>query len=546
MSCRNKFRFGVTDSILSCCGACQTSCNVFSDEEANAAPNCITVIIASIVEGACGLCNRLNKSYNLLQVEENGCVWECDTLTTCDPTKITLTAYEDGGDYKIKVELENHVWEKNYGTTKPTCTGIRGDTLTHQVSAGDCDSSSSTCVIADEEVAAEDCWCGDCWCDGELITPDGTVGWIAHDIAGSDITAVAYSAPCVTYYVDSVSGGGAETGSGTEEDPWTNLNSVFSDDCIYAICTSVYCPRVKVLIKGTIDYEVVGNIGRNYLRRLILEPWEGAAITIEISWSGAVGSKTIIGMRSCVGCIFKNINTDIGVNNTSGVNASAYGFYQCGSSTFDNCNSVVTSFVANPSIPTSVGAAQARGFYSCSNSIFEVCEATSTSTGNAQPTNIGLRPNTHGFVTCGGSSFRNCTGTATGTTTSYVFKCEASGFDLCGSSVFDGCNGSATAYADRYAISAAFWATGGLFNDCIGTADTTVDQSTPVDHWALAYGFYNCDGASFDNCTGNATASAVDDIDGGPECCGFYNNTAAVYFGCTESDNCAIPVCDIP
>ncbi len=152
-----------------CCAEAPSSCDnpcicsVFDNSDA---PCCITITIAGVVEGTCGDCDNLNTIYNLSQVEENGCVWKCENLTppSCDPTNIILTAYQDGSNYKIKVELGSHVWEKNYSTTKPTCDGIDGETLSHQTNSGDCDSSSATCTLGTKTI--ENCFCvGDCPCN---------------------------------------------------------------------------------------------------------------------------------------------------------------------------------------------------------------------------------------------------------------------------------------------------------------------------------------------------------------------------------------------
>ena len=129
-----------------CCGeSCECVCSIFQDSEA---PCCIKVTIAGMAEGTCGSCISLNKAYYLHQNAPNSCTWTHLFWAICGLSSITLTAYEDSGDYKIRIVLGAHVWEKNYGTTRPTCGNLNnGVLLSHQTDSGTCSSESATCFI---------------------------------------------------------------------------------------------------------------------------------------------------------------------------------------------------------------------------------------------------------------------------------------------------------------------------------------------------------------------------------------------------------------
>jgi hypothetical protein len=119
-------------------------------------------------------CTNWNgKTFRLCAAGE--CVWQCED-DSGDPIK--LTVYLDGTDYKIKVEAgltantdhTDHVWEKNYGTSKPTCGTLSGEALTHiSDNNTNCVSTGSTCAIT---AVTEPCtpWCGEpCECGNTCI-----------------------------------------------------------------------------------------------------------------------------------------------------------------------------------------------------------------------------------------------------------------------------------------------------------------------------------------------------------------------------------------
>lgn len=296
------------------------------------------------------------------------------------------------------------------------------------------------------------CCCSKCVCpDGTRITADGTVTWITHEVDGGVITKVDNEGPCKTYWVDSVSGGGAETGSGTEEDPWTNLNTVFSDACIYFICTHSAapdsCPKVKVLVKGTIDYVINGG-SRNYLRNLVIEPW-GGTVMISVSGSG-----TVYAVTRCLGVVWKSTNAT-GISNDSGAGAgNGYGFTFCEDSIFDGCAGTGETH----------GYSAGMGFYHCNYSILDSCTGTGLGHNTIASSSIG-------FGHSDQSTFDNCIGTATsnGSSSAYSY-----GFVFCDDSTFDTCGG------------------------------TAIIVGTPTD--GRTCGFRDNTRASFNNCTTSASA----------------------------------------
>ena len=306
-----------------------------------------------------------------------------------------------------------------------------------------------------------------CYCDEVKITADSTVTWISHDVEDGVITSVENEAPCVTYYVDSVSGGGSETGSGTEEDPWTNLNTVFSDTCIYHICTHASapdsCPKVKVLVKGDLDYAISGSISRNYLHSLIIEPWGNDPISIDVAGTG-----NITAVLSCWGCIWKNVQTT--GNGTTG----GYGFRNCKSSIFNDCN--------GSGLSTS-SYAYGAGFYDCDNSSFDNC--TSEGIGSASVSG-GC-----GFFRCHTSTYNNCVGE--GTSAPY----SGEGFYDCYYSTFNNTSGTG--------ISTGYKGRG--YNQCYSSIFL---KCTGIGTGAEGYGFYSCTQSTFDTCDGASTT------------CGFY------------------------
>lgn len=125
------------------------------------------------------------KLFRLCLVEGEDCVWKCETAAG---EIVQLTVYLDGADYKIKVEASlsnntdetDHVWEKNYGSTKPDCANLSGEALTWTTDNNtNCATATSTCEITAKSGECN-AWCGDCdncgGAFGSTTCADGTIG----------------------------------------------------------------------------------------------------------------------------------------------------------------------------------------------------------------------------------------------------------------------------------------------------------------------------------------------------------------------------------
>lgn len=156
--------FGMPETVYGWCGcgeeepSCECDCEncaPVNGDYINNAPCCWKVVIAGIAvtdPQQCADCDDLNRTYYLSQDPETPCLWK-STACECGETAITLEISESNGQYAITVTLGGHVWLKTYDAP-PDCCAI-AEELTHQSSAGECDSSSATCEIS----AAHD---GDC------------------------------------------------------------------------------------------------------------------------------------------------------------------------------------------------------------------------------------------------------------------------------------------------------------------------------------------------------------------------------------------------
>ena len=93
-----------------------------------------------------------------------------------------------------------------------------------------------------------------------VASSDDTIQYPEVTPDGQDFTLSEYQ--CFTFYVNSRSNGTltgpTETGDGTKEKPFCNLNSVFSSDKFTCYVQNFCCQYVKVIITGTIDYYIDG------------------------------------------------------------------------------------------------------------------------------------------------------------------------------------------------------------------------------------------------------------------------------------------------
>jgi len=138
------------------CG-CDKGCDCECDLSLDGTVKCCMDVTIALMAGSGGDCTEAecleyNKTYSLYRStgdDSGNCIWKCEYLgQDCDADTITATLYLDGTDYKLKVELGLHVWEKNFGETKPDlCKGGPWE-LDHISDGGSCDSSSATCSVA--------------------------------------------------------------------------------------------------------------------------------------------------------------------------------------------------------------------------------------------------------------------------------------------------------------------------------------------------------------------------------------------------------------
>ncbi len=338
-----------------------------------------------------------------------------------------------------------------------------------------------------------------------IFTPGSApAGWTAGRLIGTKLTLDG-----VDYDVTANTTTTATIDSPPADDTYTWALKVFDDDCIYNICITDGCPKVKVLVKGTVDYIITSNLGRNYGRQLVIEPWGVGPIEIIASEAG-------LGLRravSCTGCIWKNTNAT-----HSAIRSSGFG--DCGSSTFDNCTG-------------SGNGGAGYGFVTCVSSTFDNCTGSGTSGG------FSIAEGT-GFWGCNSSTFKACngTGTASGGNTGHGI-----GFASCDLSVFDTCTATGTGAATGAGLGRAtglgFWdCVSSTFNNCTGTG---VGDGFGI---STGTGFDSCVSSAFDTCNGNgdAVGSACN------RACGFRDNTDASFLNCTTSaricTDCTVPQCD--
>jgi len=81
-----------------------------------------------------------------------------------------------------------------------------------------------------------------------------------YDPSEDGKSIVETNVTCYNFYVNSISStsieGEIETGSGTQEDPWINLNTVINSSYINCLCNSLCFQYVKIIITGTINYHI--------------------------------------------------------------------------------------------------------------------------------------------------------------------------------------------------------------------------------------------------------------------------------------------------
>jgi len=144
-----------------CCDNCQCECNHCVD---NRAPCCIRVDISGI------------GSFTLRQDSNNNCRWSSRcTNYICGAEEVSVSISNDAGNYIVTVRLGDHVWEKNYGSSKPYCCQWKNEKIPHSVNGTSCDSSSSTCTISVSGICALGCCSVDNSPDAILCVINGLV-----------------------------------------------------------------------------------------------------------------------------------------------------------------------------------------------------------------------------------------------------------------------------------------------------------------------------------------------------------------------------------
>ena len=170
-----------------CCCGC---------EECSSAVDYWEVQFGSVVDQVETDCNEQwnGLAFRLCLVDGEDCVWKCETAAG---EIVKLTVYLDAGNYKIKVEASlsnnidatDHVWEKNYGATKPDCAALVSEALTWTTDTNtNCASGTSTCAITAKSGTCH-AWCGECdncgGAFGSTTCSDGTItAQYQVDIAG--------------------------------------------------------------------------------------------------------------------------------------------------------------------------------------------------------------------------------------------------------------------------------------------------------------------------------------------------------------------------
>lgn len=142
------------------------------------------------------------------------------------------------------------------------------------------------------------------------------VEWIELDDEVLEYTTVFV--PCIDYYVQSASStnkknGPAETGTGTKENPWCNLNSVFTSKAIQCATQNFCCQYVAVHVSGIVNYYTRGQ-GINHNNNLILI-FEN---NINIEWNEKEYTRNVGPcFYDMVGVNFSGLNIKISANNTT-------------------------------------------------------------------------------------------------------------------------------------------------------------------------------------------------------------------------------------
>lgn len=150
-----------------CCGDCVCKDNCDYCPDTNAPANW-SVQIGGLANSVCLFCTQANGTYTLDHNATNSCIWSCTLAEgcagSCDLDELTLTLSKSGSDFLLTVQMGEHVWELNNGTTEIACCTREWIDVPHKTNSGDCDSSSATCRVQCGETACpplNHCTCPD-------------------------------------------------------------------------------------------------------------------------------------------------------------------------------------------------------------------------------------------------------------------------------------------------------------------------------------------------------------------------------------------------
>lgn len=134
-------------------------------------PCCLSVVIDGLVNDGSDYCICMNGTY-LVTYYDN-----CEWRSTGGPGEWlalpVVTLLQRSGDYILQCAVAGIIFEKNYSTTKPTCTNFSSESLSYVSTDGNCDGTSATCLISTS--ADESCTNDDFGCCTEPNCEDGRI-----------------------------------------------------------------------------------------------------------------------------------------------------------------------------------------------------------------------------------------------------------------------------------------------------------------------------------------------------------------------------------
>lgn len=210
--------------------------------------------------------------------------------------------------------------------------------------------------------------------------------------ADDGLTFTEKEYPCVTYYVNSQSNGTLqgpeETGDGSKENPFCNVNSIFSTDKFLCYIENYCCLFVKVEITGTIDYYINGR-GRNFYNRLILD-FKTALI---INWKQDKHGLSVTVVKNVSGVNFNNFEFTTAINHSKTdsdgqVDIYTYCFSSCSNCVFyKNTGEIQMKNSVTGTSENDHAALYVEYFRNCSGAQILDCKVTCNLSAKSQETN---------------------------------------------------------------------------------------------------------------------------------------------------------------